>query len=491
MRTLVVVLGALLPLVFGASEVCYPNIGCFDYGYPFLDPPDRPLSWAPQSPSKINPRFLLHTRRNPLKAEAQTLDSDDPSTISNSHFDSTKETKFICHGFIESGVIEWDYWMTDMVQEFLNYDDYNVIRVAWGSGSLFPYTQAMANTRVVGAETSRLIDTIRGMYGISAASFHFIGHSLGSQIGGYVGKRQPGLGRITGLDPAGPGFENTEPEVRLDPTDAIFVDTIHTDAQHTLDLGFGMIQPVGHMDFYPNSGRDQPGCDQTIFEDFIDEGLIGGAVKFVACNHMRAHEFFSDSINKCPIYGFKCPNAADTYDNFVNGECFNGDVAMMGFHSINNKPASGVIHQTYYATTTDKSPYCLDNPFQIRLYFEDPWFSETFKGWAFVTLTGGKGSTSRTKLHENSLNFKPGTERNFIFTTDTDPGDLTQLEFYWDHDFEFLNPGDWPIFDDVEVFIAKIEIKGLRWQKSYTLCNRKPSTGINSNTKAYFDVSNC
>ena len=33
-----------------------------------------------------------------------------------------------------------------------------------------------------------------------------------------------------GMDPAGPYFENTDPEVRLDPTDALFVDVMHTNA---------------------------------------------------------------------------------------------------------------------------------------------------------------------------------------------------------------------------------------------------------------------
>ncbi|XP_022092224.1 pancreatic triacylglycerol lipase-like [Acanthaster planci] len=490
----IVLLLVWLPLVFAenrAKEVCYSNIGCFNYGYPFLDPPQRPLSWAPQSPSRVNPRFLLHTRHNPLKDQAQELYIDNPSSITSSHFDPSKETKLICHGFLESNVIEWDYWMTNMMKEFLNYADYNVIKVVWGSGSMFPYTQALSNTRIVGAETSRLIDKLRALYGISAASFHFIGHSLGSHIGGYVGERQSGLGRITGLDPAGPGFENTQPEVRLDPTDALFVDTIHSDAKNILELGFGMIAPVGHMDFYPNSGSSQPGCDQSLFEDFFDEGLIGGGVKFVACNHMRAHEFFTQSINNCPIYGFSCPNGADSYDSFVNGECFSGDVAPMGFHSINYKPSSGVTLRKYYTATTDTSPFCMQNPFQIGLHFDDPWYAETFKGWAYVTLIGGGGKTTRTKLNENSLNFKPGTDLGFVFNTNTDPGSLSELQFYWDHDFELLNPGDWPIFDDIEVFISKITIKGLSLQKSYTLCNQKPNTGINSNTVAYFRASYC
>lgn len=81
--------------------------------------------------------------------------------------------------------------------------------------------------------------------------------------------------------------------VRLDPSDAELVDVIHTDGKGIFFLGmskkrncflymayyspftpyfrinvlrflgYGMSQPCGHLDFYPNDGKEQPGCDIT------------------------------------------------------------------------------------------------------------------------------------------------------------------------------------------------------------------------------------
>jgi pancreatic triacylglycerol lipase len=54
-----------------------------------------------------------------------------------------------------------------------------------------------------------------------------------TDIKGYVGERVPGLGRITGLDPANPHFQGMPTSVRLDPSDALFVDVVHTDSNYT------------------------------------------------------------------------------------------------------------------------------------------------------------------------------------------------------------------------------------------------------------------
>lgn len=42
---------------------------------------------------------------------------------------------------------------------------------------------------------------------------------------------------IPGLDPAGPYFDESDPRVRLDASDALFVDVIHTDTDPLYKLG--------------------------------------------------------------------------------------------------------------------------------------------------------------------------------------------------------------------------------------------------------------
>ena len=96
-------------------------------------------------------------------------------------------------------------------------------------------------------------------HGISPASIHIIGHSLGAHIAGNIGKHLNGtLARITGLDPALPLFTHRSKDA-LQTSDAQFVDVIHTDFPV-----FGDLTPRGSVDFYPNFGQTpQKGCDEV------------------------------------------------------------------------------------------------------------------------------------------------------------------------------------------------------------------------------------
>lgn len=70
---------------------------------------------------------------------------------------------------------------------------------------------------------------------------------------------------IAGLDPAGPCFEDFNEEKHLKPTDAVFVDAIHSGARDPnvfAIITFGTNLKRGKLDFYPNWGQAvQPGCD--------------------------------------------------------------------------------------------------------------------------------------------------------------------------------------------------------------------------------------
>lgn len=95
---------------------------------------------------------------------------------------------------------------------------------------------------------------------ISLSAVHILGHSLGAHIAGFAGQKLSGaIGRITGMDPARPLFEVPifkDQQDRLDATDALFVDVIHTCAGTA-----GFVRAIGHVDFYPNGGTfRQPGC---------------------------------------------------------------------------------------------------------------------------------------------------------------------------------------------------------------------------------------
>ena len=119
-------------------------------------------------------------------------------------------------------------------------------------------------------------------------------------------------------------------EVRLDPTDAVFVDVIHTDTKGFYQGGLGMEQPVGHVDFYPNGGETQPGCS---FLDFpylpsmssgVDEIELpeadSVARNLFACGHNRVLDLYTDTIihgKSCPLVGHHCSD----YDTFSSGNC--------------------------------------------------------------------------------------------------------------------------------------------------------------------------
>jgi len=64
--------------------------------------------------------------------------------------------------------------------------------------------------------------------------------------------------------------------VCLEPRDAEFVHIIHADGSAFLkSLGMGYRSSIGHVDFYPNGGAEQPGCEKTVLSRLTSSAASG------------------------------------------------------------------------------------------------------------------------------------------------------------------------------------------------------------------------
>jgi len=145
------------------------------------------------------------------------------------------------------------------------------------------------------------------------------------------------------LDPAGPHFawEGAPDAVHLNKNDAKYVECIHTDGGV-----LGTVLPMGHVDFYANGGRQQPGC------------------KLPTCDHSRAPKIFFDALKNCR-YNFctewSCQNPKGALKN--GWSCKPKKVkkcAKFGY----DLDFTGRPEGLYYLKTTDHPPYCKKNAYQ-------------------------------------------------------------------------------------------------------------------------------
>uniref|UniRef100_A0A2H1VX22 SFRICE_025738 n=1 Tax=Spodoptera frugiperda TaxID=7108 RepID=A0A2H1VX22_SPOFR len=177
----------------------------------------------------------------------------------------------------------------------------NVIEVNWIRLAGESYTKASGNVGVVAASLNNFIRWLDENDDLEFENFHFVGFDLGAHVAGIAGRNfnaNNKVGRITGLNPTGRHWGAGSQRLRS--TDATYVEVIHTDTFGALSNGIG--DPIGHVNFYPNGGKNQPGC------------------VFHSCCHARSFELFAASIKEDNrLKGNRCSSMTQMNLNLCRG----------------------------------------------------------------------------------------------------------------------------------------------------------------------------
>lgn len=225
-----------------------------------------------------------------------------------------------------------------------------VILVDWRKQSNFKldfsfgYVIAAQNTLIIGNQLAGVLDILRLKRNVDPQNMHLIGFSLGAHVAGFAARNAilnhgfpKKIGRISGIDPAGPRFENYMNHLNKD--DGAFVDIIHANGgNNILRSKLGMMTPVGHVDFYPNGGSRQ--CKNDL----------------MSCSHNTAPKYYEASIRNrdiCTFQAVKC----ESYEQFTKDFKSCDDVHLnitMGFYSFQGNPRGN-----YYLDATELEPFCI------------------------------------------------------------------------------------------------------------------------------------
>ncbi|XP_077523833.1 inactive pancreatic lipase-related protein 1-like [Amblyomma americanum] len=323
----------------GNSATCYDGVGCFN-----TTDHMRLYVGGPQSPEKVGTKFIFYSTNTPEGEEVSVHTWD--SIYAKKGWDLRKRLVGIIHGFTESGRRKWVLLMKDALLKI----DANVIVVDWKKGAAQPrYLTAARNAPMPGVLLSMLLQKMiqSSKRALERQKVHVVGFSLGAQVAGFCGRHfllstKTKIGRITGLDPAGPLFDNSQ--ACLSKNDAEFVDVIHTNAGKLLSFRYGLNKAAGHADFWPNGGSDQPGC-------------TSGILRLKTCSHDKGPGMFTESLTNhgCKFKSYHCAGGwAEYKTGYCQKKARPQDIGEMGYYS-HDRQGRG----DQYLITYEKPPQCI------------------------------------------------------------------------------------------------------------------------------------
>ncbi|XP_075990022.1 pancreatic lipase-related protein 2-like [Anticarsia gemmatalis] len=259
---------------------------------------------ARYNPDNSN-RYHLFTRANP--SISQPLVLNNAGTVTNSNFRANRRTIILMHGFAGSITSGFN---TVLVPAFLAAADVNVIALDWSAGSSWGPRAIQA-----GQAAGRFLNWLIRISGTTPNNFHVVGYSVGGHGAGIIARTVNGnVGYVTGCDPA----DRWEAGWNFRPNDGLYTEVIHTNVGN-----IGMTQPLAQADFYPNGGRNMPGCATAL------------------CDHYRSYYYLGESLRTGGFTGRRCANLQQA----LNGNCnASGTLRMGGIQPKNGN--SGIFHLT-------------------------------------------------------------------------------------------------------------------------------------------------
>ncbi|CAL1593726.1 unnamed protein product [Knipowitschia caucasica] len=379
---------------------------------------------------ELNGSLVKFSLRNPSHPDDDLcyITAGNAQSLSACAFNSSAKTFLVIHGWTVSGMFE--SWVSKLVTAlFERQQSANVIVVDWLNSAQNHYVVAAQKTKAVGQEIAHFIDWIEEVTNMPLDNLHLIGYSLGAHVAGFAGSHANNkVGRITGLDPAGPDFEGEHAHRRLSPDDAHFVDVLHTFTRGSLGLSIGIQQPVGHVDIYPNGGSFQPGCNlRGALEKIANFGLfaISDAVK---CEHERSIQLFIDSLlnQQQAARAYRC----SSNDAFNRGMCLNCRKSRCNKVGYNTAMVRRPRNVQMYTMTRSSMPFRVYH-YQLKVHFSSKVNTTEMESSLTVSLFGTKGEAENLEL---KLKEKISSNRthSFLLVTEQDIGDLLMLKFKWE-----------------------------------------------------------
>ncbi|XP_050950891.1 lipoprotein lipase isoform X1 [Labeo rohita] len=427
--------------------------------------------------NKANVKFSL---RNPSQPDDDVcyIVRGKPETLNICDFKNTSKTFLVIHGWTVSGLFE--SWVEKLVAALYNREkDANVIVVDWLDTAQNHYVVAAQNTKTVGQEVGLFIDWLEESTNVPLEKLHLIGYSLGAHVAGFAGSHATNkVGRITGLDPAGPDFEGAHAHGRLSPDDAHFVDVLHTFTRGSLGLSIGIEQPVGHVDIYPNGGSFQPGCNlRGALEKIASYGILA-LNNAIRCEHERSVHLFIDSLlnEEEASRAYSC-GSNDMFDRGMCLQCRKNRCNTIGYNVSKVRKARSA---KMFTKTRGSMPFRVFH-YQLKINFHGEINQLAMEPALTVSLYGTNGEAEDLKLNIRQEKITANKTYSFLVVTEKDVGDLLMLKFRLEESTSpLLNLlSSWWYGDSANsgAQVHKIRVRAGETQKKMVLCLKDPQMG--------------